>query len=73
MIIPECPAVHASTACRGDPSRVASRSVIRMGPAAAVHKGGEQEGELQPRSEAEQQLQALLHKQLDVTKEGFAR
>ena len=58
--------------CRGDPSRASSTSVIRMGPALATHKG-EGQGVLHPRTEAEQQLQELLHKQLDVTKEGFER
>ena len=59
--------------CRGGPGRATSTSVIRMGPAVASHKGEGLEGEVQSLSEAEQQLQELLHKQLDVTKEGFER
>lgn len=51
---------------------MSSTSVIRMGPALATHKA-EGQGVLHPRTEAEQQLQELLHKQLDVTKEGFER
>lgn len=43
-----------------------------MGPTVAAHKE-EGQGVLHPRTEAEQQLQELLHKQLDVTKEGFQR
>lgn len=58
---------------RGDPGRATSTSVIRMAPAVASHKREGLEGEVQPLSEAEQQLQELLHKQLDVTKEGFER
>ena len=49
-------------------------SVIRMGSSAVgTHKGEGQEGVPQSHSKAEQQLQELLSKQLDVTKDGFER
>ena len=49
-------------------------SVIRMGSSAVgTHRGEGQEGLPQSHSKAEQQLQELLSKQLDVTKDGFER
>lgn len=49
-------------------------SVIRMGSSAVgTHRVEGQESVPQSHSKAEQQLQELLSKQLDVTKEGFER